>query len=614
MPAVSLADEVNPSPVDVAIDTTPDDSLAREHARLRLALDYMSDAYWAVDFKWRLIDVNPTAERIWGRTRAELLGRNIWEMFPLVVGTRNHQDISRAMAQRTVEDFRDYSPALNRWVTGAAYPTREGLAVHFQDRTDQRARDLAQIEHQARYRAVLESIDEGFCVVELLFNAAGEPIDYRFLETNLAFEHHTGLHQPVGKRVREIAPGLESFWFEVYGQVALTGQPARFTHQAEVLEGRWFDVYATRIGEPESRTVAIFFRDITERRQAGMETSRLASIVEDSADAIFSCTLDGIIVNWNRGAEALFGYTSEEAIGQTMSFVSPTDRQHEAAELVGRLNGDAPIEPFETIKVHKNGANIDVQIRISPIKNASGQTVGVSAIVRDITERKRMERVQKDFIAMASHDLAGPLTVLRARAQLMQRRQEYDESSLLTMIEQTKRMERLIADLRDLVRLETGQFELQLTPCDMVALARAAVDRTAIQHPDRTITYAPDIASVTGDWDEDRVGQVLDNLLGNATKHTPATTPVTLALGATDQSVAVSVTDSGPGIDPDAVPHLFDRFYRANRQIDTSGLGFGLYISRMLIEAHGGQITVDSRLGQGSTFTVLLPRWVTGDG
>jgi PAS domain S-box-containing protein len=529
-------------------------------------------------------------------------------MFPLVVGTRNYQDIARAMTQRTFEEFRDYSPALDRWVTGYAYPTHEGLAVHFQDRTDQRARDLAQIEHQARYRAVLESIDEGFCVIEMLFNAAGEPIDYRFLEANLAFEHHTGLHQPVGKRAREIAPGLEPFWFDVYGQVALTGQPARFTHQAEVLAGRWFDVYATRIGDPESHTVALLFRDITERRQAGLEASRLASIVENSADAILSCTLDGIIVNWNRGAESLFGYTADEAIGQPMSFLSLADRQHEAGELVARLAENEVIEPLETVKVRKNGVAIDVQIRLSPIKDASGNTVGVSAIVRDVTERKRLERVQKDFIAMASHDLASPLTVLRARAQLMQRRQAFDESSLLTMIEQTKRMERLITDLRDLVRLETGQFELQVTPGDMIDLARAAIDRTVTQHPDRTIAFSPQVTSATGNWDEDRVGQVLDNLLGNAAKHTPAASPISLALSATDESVTVSVTDSGPGIDPDAIPHLFDRFYRANRQADASGLGFGLYISRMLMDAHGGQISVDSRLGQGSTFTITLPR------
>jgi PAS domain S-box-containing protein len=464
-------------------------------------------------------------------------------------------------------------------VTGRAYPTREGLAVHFQDRTTQRARDLALREHEERYRAVLESIDEGFCVVEVLFSAAGEPVDFRFLESNVAFEQHTGLHQPTGKRVREVAPGIEPFWWETYGHVALTGQPARFTHQAEVLDGRWFDVYATRIGDPESHTVAIFFTDITERRRASLETARLAAIVEDSADAILSCTLGGLIVNWNRGAEILFGYTSSEAMGQPLSFLSPADRQHEAAEFVGRLGSEHLIEPLETVKVRKNGTEIDVEIRLSPISDASGATVGISAIVRNVTERKHLERVQKDFIAMASLDLASPLTVLRARAQLMRRRQAYDEASLLTMIDQTKRMERLIDDLRDLVRLETGQFELQPAPGDMVSLARAAADRVATQHPDRVLEFNPEVTSATGSWDEGRLGQVLDNVLGNAAKYSPPETPISLSLGATDRDVTVRVIDRGPGIDPEAIPHLFDRYYRANRQSEASGLGVGLYIS-----------------------------------
>lgn len=605
---MSLSDEASPPPVDVGMAAFPDAPLPAEFVRLRQALDQMSEAYWAVDFDWRLIDLNPTAERIWGVSRANLLGKRIWDMFPLVVGTRNHEYITRAMAQRTIEEFRDYSPALDRWVTGRAYPTREGLAVHFQDRTTQRARDLAQREHEERYRAVLESIDEGFCVIEVLFDAAGNPVDYRFLETNLAFEHHTGLQQPTGKRAREVAPGLEPFWWETYGRVAITGQPARFTHQAVVLEGRWFDVYATRIGDPDSRTVAIFFRDITERRRASLETARLAAIVEDSADAILSCTLDGLIVNWNRGAEILFGYTSEEAIGQPLSFLSPADRQHEAADVVGHLLGDELVAPLETIKVRKNGIVIDVEIRLSPLKDANGARVGISAIVRDITERKRLERVQKDFITMASHDLASPLTVLRARAQLMQRRQTYDETSLLTMIDQTKRMERLIDDLRDLVRLETGQFELQPAPGDMVDLLRAAADRLATQHPDRVMEFTTDVPSAMGTWDEGRIGQVLDNLLGNAARYTPPESPITLTLSVTDRTVTVRVIDRGPGIDPEAIPHLFDRFYRANRQADASGLGVGLYIARMLVEAHGGQISVDSRLGEGAAFTVTLPR------
>jgi PAS domain S-box-containing protein len=110
-------------------------------------------------------------------------------------------------------------------------------------------------------------MDEGFCVVEMIFNAEGQPVDYRFVETNPAFEKHTGLQEAVGRRMRELAPNHESHWFEVYGKVAVTGERARFVNVATALQGRWYDVYSFRLGGPESRKVAIFFSDITERRR-----------------------------------------------------------------------------------------------------------------------------------------------------------------------------------------------------------------------------------------------------------------------------------------------------------------------------------------------------------
>ncbi|MGS0753541.1 PAS domain S-box protein [Roseateles sp. GG27B] len=118
-------------------------------------------------------------------------------------------------------------------------------------------------ESEARYRALFESIDEGFCVIEMLFDAQNKALDYRFLELNPAFEKHTGLHAATGKRMLELNPEHEANWFEIYGQVALSGEPIRFTNQAKGLGGRWFDVYALRLGGPESSRVALLFRDIT---------------------------------------------------------------------------------------------------------------------------------------------------------------------------------------------------------------------------------------------------------------------------------------------------------------------------------------------------------------
>lgn len=142
-----------------------------------------------------------------------------------------------------------------------------------------RARVMDLHRSAERYRSLFESIDEGFCIVEVLFDAAGKPCDYRFEEINPAFVRHTGLAGAAGKRIREMVPGHEQHWFDVYGQVALTGEPVRFENSAEAL-GRWYDVYAFRVGEPEEHRVAILFNDISARRSMEQELRELTASLE----------------------------------------------------------------------------------------------------------------------------------------------------------------------------------------------------------------------------------------------------------------------------------------------------------------------------------------------
>src|SRR4030095_12484418 len=130
---------------------------------------------------------------------------------------------------------------------------------------------------EERYRSLLNSIDVGFCVVEILFDDDGGPVDFRFLETNPAFEKQSGLSDAVGKCVRTLVPQLEAHWFETYGRVSLTGESIRFVHEARALDGRWFDVYAFRVDVPELRHVAVLFTDISMRRRLEEQTLQQAN-------------------------------------------------------------------------------------------------------------------------------------------------------------------------------------------------------------------------------------------------------------------------------------------------------------------------------------------------
>ena len=168
---------------------------------------------------------------------------------------------------------------------------------------------------EERYRNLFNTMDEGFCIVEMIFDAQGRPADYRFLEVNTAFEKQTGLHEAEGKLMRDLAPEHEAHWFEIYGRIALTGEPAHFVEQATALD-RWFEVYAYRIGEPEKRQVAIIFNDISQNKRAEEMLRRDADLMRLSFDAIVVWRLDSVIESWNRGAEQLYGYSESEAVGQ----------------------------------------------------------------------------------------------------------------------------------------------------------------------------------------------------------------------------------------------------------------------------------------------------------
>jgi PAS domain S-box-containing protein len=147
--------------------------------------------------------------------------------------------------------------------------------------TARKQADQALRESEDKYRTLLDSIDEGFCVVEVLFDDAHKPVDYRFVEVNAAFENHTGLVNAVGQRMRTLAPNHEEHWFETYGKVALTGRPVRFENQAKALN-RWYDVYAFRIGPAGRWQVAILFNDITERKYRMEEYERVMQELEKS--------------------------------------------------------------------------------------------------------------------------------------------------------------------------------------------------------------------------------------------------------------------------------------------------------------------------------------------
>lgn len=352
---------------------------------------------------------------------------------------------------------------------------------------------------EARYRSLFESIDEGLCVVDLLFDENEQPVDYRFVEINPMFEQQTGLRDVIGKTARDLVPGLEACWFDVYGSVAKTGTPIRFENEAKEMH-RWFDVYAFRIDQPDDHRVAILFKDITERKLAD--------------------------------------------------------------------------------------------------------------------EQMRQDNQRKDeFLAMLAHELRNPLAPISAAADLLRLSQPDNarvRKSSEIISRQVRHMSGLINDLLDVSRVTSGLVLLGDTVLDIKAILLEAQEqvRPLIDTRRHQLSVRMDAAPMFVRGDAKRLVQVFSNLLNNAAKYTPDGGNIRLYADLQDDAVVIQVQDDGIGMTPCFQQKAFDLFSQAERTPDRvqGGLGIGLALVRSLVELHGGRVSVMSDgLGQGSCFTVRLP-------
>jgi PAS domain S-box-containing protein len=375
-----------------------------QRERLRVTLASIGDAVLTTDTEGKVTFLNSVAQSLTGWTQDEAVGRPLEAVFEIInEHTRNpvENPVSKVLRQGRVVGLANHTVLIardgqERPIDDTAAPIRGkdgeivGCVLVFRDISEKKRAEAEVRASEERFRTLFESMDEAFCAVEMLYDADNRAVDYRFLEANPTFEKHTGFKDAMGRTIRELVPDHDAHWFEIYGKVAATGEPIRFVNEAKAM-GRWYDVYAYRLGGPGSRKVGILFTDITARKRAEEAQARLAAIVESSDDAIVSKTLDGVITSWNKGAQRLFGYTAEEIVDQPITLIIPNERHDEEFSILDRLRRGERVEHFETVRVAKDGRRLDVSLTISPIRDANGRIIGASKVGHDITDRKRAE-------------------------------------------------------------------------------------------------------------------------------------------------------------------------------------------------------------------------------
>jgi PAS domain S-box-containing protein len=601
----------------------------------RNILESISDAFCALDPEWRFTYLNRRCESLIRRRREELIGRNYWEEFPEAAGSPISEQFHRAVAEQVAVTFETFYTPLDAWFEVRAYPLPAGLSIYFRDITGRKQAETRLRESEERYRTLFASIDEGFCVVEVLFDERGEVVDYRFLEFNPAFEKQTGIAAEEalgGKTVRQLIPDLEEHWFETYGRVALTGEPIRFANRSEAMN-RWFDVYAFRVGRPEERKVALLFNNITERRRTenalGESRERLRTAMDAAQLYSWEMNLTTRQVEWSENLERVIGFSLPADLNGVLEFVHAEDREPTTRAILEAAEGGRVYESEFRLVNPASGEIVWVRGQGVLTHSATDGQPRFAGITQNITERKRAEdererllreaqeanRLKDEFLATLSHELRTPLTAILGWSRLLQM-SDFDEAAksraLRTIERNAQAQTQLIDDLLDTSRIITGKLRLDVRPVDLATVVAAATEtaRPAAEAKEIDLQTILDTQAGPISGDPDRLQQVVWNLLSNAIKFTPKGGRVQVRLERIHSHVEITVADTGRGIAAEFLPHVFDRFRQADQTTTRvhGGLGLGLAIVRQLVELHGGSVRVESGgAGRGTSFNVSLP-------
>ena len=449
-----------------------------------------------------------------------------------------------------------------------------------------------------------------------------------FLDRNLCIRRFTPrigtifnlLPQDIGRPITGFTNQLDEPLMTSLQQVLDSGKPIEKEIHDRDGNCYFLRILSYRISPSALDGVLLSLIDISPLKTAETRFEHLSAIVECSADAIVGKNLDGTIVSWNRGAEAMYGYTAEQVIGRSARMLYPSESADQF-EVVLKSIREAKSSTSEHRRQRGDGTIIDVHHTVSPIRDSAGRLIGASGIARDITARKQAERdIQQaihnrdQFLAMLSHELRNPLGAILNASELLNKADLQGEARAACQIvrRQSEQMRLLLDDLLDVARVTQNKIALRREVCELANVVADAMDavQPLITSREQRLEKHGLESLVRVEGDPARLQQVLINLLKNAAKYSPPGAMISISLSQEEDQAVMRIKDSGVGISAEMLDRIFELFVQSDETLDRAdgGMGVGLTLVKAIVELHGGSVVAASAgKNAGSEFTVRLP-------